>query len=103
MFSNAGTSKEFPDEAVKFASIHKRWLKLMKVTYQTKNVLQCCTGGEVPKARTLDDIGRELELCKKSLSTYLLSKRQVSIWLYECLHLYSHFFIPDISEVLLCV
>ena len=82
MFSNAATSKEFPDEAVKFASIHKRWLKLMKVTYQTKNVLQCCTGGEVPKARTLDDIERELELCKKSLSTYLLSKRQVSIWLY---------------------
>ena len=79
VFSNTATSKEFPDEAVKFASIHKRWLKMMKVTYQTKNVLQCCTGGDVPKAKTLSDIGRELEVCQKSLSTYLLSKRQVSV------------------------
>ena len=78
VFNTPTTSREFPEEAVKFASIHKCWLKLMRATYQTKNVLQCCTGGDVPKSRLLNDIGRDLETCKKSLSTYLLSKRNVS-------------------------
>ena len=77
VFNNPMTSREFPEEAVKFASIHKRWLKLMRDTYQTKNVLQCCLGGETPKAVLLSNIGHNLELCKKSLSTYLLSKRKV--------------------------
>ena len=88
VFNTPTTSNEFPEEAVKFASIHKRWLKLMRATYQTKNVLQCCLGGEVPKAKVLGDIGHDLELCKKSLSTYLLSKRKV-----QCVLLYSDEFI----------
>ena len=39
--------------------------------------MQCCLGGEVPKSEVLSSIYRELEDCKKSLSSYLLSKRQV--------------------------
>ena len=38
---------------------------------------KCCLGGEVPKSEVLSSIYRELEDCKKSLSSYLLSKRQV--------------------------
>ena len=55
----------------------------MRATYQTKNVLQCCLGGEMPKAVTLTNIGHNLELCKKSLSTYLLSKRKVGVQVYQ--------------------
>ena len=40
-------------------------------------LLQCCLGGEVPKAVVLSRMQQELEDCKKSLSSYLLSKRQV--------------------------
>ena len=82
VFNTPTTSKEFPEEAVKFASIHKRWLKLMRSTHQTKNVLQCCIGSDVPKTKLLNDIGQDLEQCKRSLSTYLLSKRKVCNTLY---------------------
>ena len=46
-------------------------------TICTHTHTKCCLGGEVPKSEVLSSIYRELEDCKKSLSSYLLSKRQV--------------------------
>lgn len=83
VFNTPTTAKEFPEEAVKFASIHKRWIKLMRTAHETRGVLQCCTGGEIPKNKELSSIGSELEECKKSLSSYLFSKRQVLFYRYH--------------------
>ncbi len=79
VFNTPKTVHDFSGEAVKFASIHKRWIKLMKKAHDVKNILQCCFGsGEVSQSLVLGEIKRELEECKKSLSTYLQSKREVS-------------------------
>lgn len=40
---------------------------------------QCCLGDDIPKATVFSQVAYELEECKKSLSTYLLSKRKVSV------------------------
>ena len=89
VFNTPSTAKEFPEEAVKFASIHKRWLKLMKAAHQTRSVFLCCMEGETPRYKQLAGIRSGLEDCKKSLSFYLRSKRLVSCikrfirsWLY---------------------
>ena len=76
VFSTTRTAQEFPGEAVKFASIHKHWIKLMKKASDTKNVLQCCFGSG-SHLLLLNGIRQELEECKKSLSSYLQLKREV--------------------------
>ena len=78
VFNTPSTAKEFPKEAVKFASIHKRWIKLMKAAHQVRSVLLGCMEGETPRDKQLADIRSGLEDCKKSLSSYLRSKRLVS-------------------------
>ena len=78
VFSTPSTAAEFPAEVVKFAAIHKNWVALMRRAHDTKNVLQCCCvgGGDTPVTTVLSRINQDLEECKKSLSSYLLSKRQ---------------------------
>ncbi len=77
VFNTAGTAKQFPEEAVKFASTHKRWIKLMKRAQSNKNILHCCFSGEEHLSVVLNGIMQELEACKKSLRSYLQSKREV--------------------------
>lgn len=78
VFNSPKTVHDFSGEAVKFASIHKRWIKLMKKAHSIKNILHCCFGsGEVSQSLVLSKIKKELEECKKSLSSYLQSKREV--------------------------
>jgi len=77
VFSDPSTATQFPEEAVRFTAIDANWSKIMGRACETRNVMQCCLGGEVPKLEVLGGISRELEACKKSLSSYLLSKRQV--------------------------
>ena len=78
VFNTPKTVHDFSGEAVKFASIHKRWIKLMKKAYGIKNIMHCCfSSGEVSQSLVLSDIKQQLEECKKSLSIYLQSKREV--------------------------
>ena len=78
MFNSPKTVQEFAGEAVKFASTHKRWIKLMKRAHEVKNTLQCCFGtGELSQSLVLSEIRQQLEECRKSLSTYLQTKREV--------------------------
>lgn len=78
VFNTPQTVHEFSGEAVKFASIHKCWIKVMRKAHRVKNILLCCFGGgDVSQSLVLSEIKRELEECKKSLSTYLQSKREV--------------------------
>ncbi|OWF37572.1 Dynein heavy chain 5, axonemal [Mizuhopecten yessoensis] len=76
VFSNSIAAKELPQEAKRFARTDKSWTKLMKRDFETRNVLQCCYGGEVPKAVLLKNIHEELEICFKSLMGYLDNKRR---------------------------
>ncbi|XP_076466964.1 uncharacterized protein LOC143298129 [Babylonia areolata] len=76
VFSNAVAVRELPQEAKRFARIDKGWTKMMKRAFDTRNVLQCCYGGEVPKAVVLRHIHEELEICFKSLMGYLDNKRR---------------------------
>ncbi|XP_074662754.1 uncharacterized protein LOC141915202 [Tubulanus polymorphus] len=76
VFSNPTASKELPQEAKRFSRIDKGWTKMMKRAYDTRNVLQCCYGGEVPKGVVLKHFHEELEICFKSLIGYLDSKRR---------------------------
>ncbi|WAR07684.1 DYHG-like protein [Mya arenaria] len=77
VFSNQVAAKELPQEAKRFARIDKSWTKMMKRAFDTRNVLQCCYGGEVPKAVLLRHVYEELEICFKSLVGYLDNKRRV--------------------------
>ena len=76
VFSLPETAKELPQEAKRFARIDKGWTKMMKRAYDTRNVLQCCYGEEVPKGIVLRHIHVELEICFKSLVGYLDNKRR---------------------------
>ncbi|XP_053397319.1 dynein axonemal heavy chain 5-like isoform X6 [Mercenaria mercenaria] len=77
VFSNQVAVRELPQEAKRFARIDKSWTKMMKRAFDTRNVLQCCYGGEVPKAVLLRHVYEELEICFKSLVGYLDNKRRV--------------------------
>ncbi|XP_077977225.1 dynein axonemal heavy chain 8-like isoform X3 [Glandiceps talaboti] len=76
VFSISATAKELPQEAKRFSRIDKSWTKIMKRAYDTRNVLQSCIGGEVPKGVVLRHISEELEICFKSLMGYLDNKRR---------------------------
>ncbi|KAL5457324.1 hypothetical protein EMCRGX_G034572 [Ephydatia muelleri] len=77
VFDSRGHGHEFGEEAVRFAAADKVWKNLMKASVETKNVVQCCLGDDIPKATVFSQVAYELEECKKSLSTYLLSKRKM--------------------------
>ncbi|XP_071954985.1 uncharacterized protein [Antedon mediterranea] len=76
VFSVPKTAKELPQEAKRFNRIDKSWTKIMKRAYDTRNVLQCTYGGDVPKGVVLRHIFEELEICFKSLVGYLDNKRK---------------------------
>ena len=77
VFSLPTTKKDLPQEAKRFASIDKTWTKLMKKSYEVKNVIQCCHGGEPPKTTTLSHLSEQLEYCQRSLTHYLDEKRKL--------------------------
>ncbi|XP_077973667.1 uncharacterized protein LOC120348568 isoform X2 [Styela clava] len=77
VFSDHATAKELPQEAKRFSMVDKSYVKLMRRAYDTRNILQCCYGGEVPKDVVLRHMQEELEICFKSLTQYLDKKRAV--------------------------
>ena len=79
VFSNPATVKEMPAEAKRFARVDKSWIKSQKQSFDMKSVIQCCLGSSVQentKRILLKDIQKELEICFKSLNTYLDKKRR---------------------------
>uniref|UniRef100_A0A7M5WVD3 Uncharacterized protein n=2 Tax=Clytia hemisphaerica TaxID=252671 RepID=A0A7M5WVD3_9CNID len=92
IFSIENMVKELPEQSTSFVKADRSYMKLMKKSSETANVLQCCLGGDVSKVLTIKQIYRELETCFKSLKGYLNEKRKV----FPRFH-----FVPD--EVLLCM
>jgi dynein heavy chain len=71
-----------PQEFKQFQQIDKTWTKMMRHAYETRNVLECCLGGDIPKNTILDSLSAGLELCQQSLGGYLNAKRNVFPRLY---------------------
>ncbi|KAM5165175.1 dynein axonemal heavy chain 5-like [Mantella aurantiaca] len=76
IYNNPTIIQELPQEARRFAKVNRRWTVMMISAYKTKNVLQCCCTGDVPKEVLLKHFYQELEICFSSLKSYLGRMRQ---------------------------
>ncbi|XP_073445808.1 uncharacterized protein [Dendrobates tinctorius] len=76
VYNNPTTIQELPRDARRFAKVNRRWTLMMVSAYKTKNVLQCCCTGDVPKEVLLRHFYQELEICFYALNSYLGRMRQ---------------------------
>ena len=72
----SSSSDSLVSEAAQFDAVTASWAELMDSARASPGVLEWCEGGE---GGSLVKLREQLELCKKSLSLYLLSKREVTI------------------------
>uniref|UniRef100_A0A6S8LSH1 AAA+ ATPase domain-containing protein n=1 Tax=Dunaliella tertiolecta TaxID=3047 RepID=A0A6S8LSH1_DUNTE len=64
---------QLPAEARRFDGIDKQWQKIMADTARNVNVLEACSAEG--RLQTLQTLAEQLEICQKSLSEYLDTKR----------------------------
>lgn len=74
VFSGGDIAKQLPQEAKRFQNIDKNYMKIVSNAFDVKNVVQTCYGNELMK-NLLPHLTEQLELCQKSLSAYLETKR----------------------------
>ena len=74
VFSGGDIVKQLPQEAKRFQNIDKNYMKIVMFALDTKNVVNTCFGNELMKTM-LPHLLEQLELCQKSLSAYLETKR----------------------------
>ncbi len=74
VFSGGDIVKQLPQEAKRFQNIDKNYMKIVTSALETLNVVNTCYGNELMK-NMLPHLLEQLELCQKSLSAYLETKR----------------------------
>lgn len=74
VFSGGDIVKQLPQEAKRFQNIDKNYMKIVSNAIETRNIIQVCCGNELMKS-LLPHLMEQLELCQKSLSAYLETKR----------------------------
>ena len=77
VFSSGDIAKQLPQEAKRFSGIDKNFMKITQKAGETPNCIECCCGGgdkNVMK-ELLPWLNEQLELCQKSLTGYLETKR----------------------------
>lgn len=76
VFVGGDISRQLPQEAKRFGIIDQAWVKIMYKTRDVLNIIEICTGDDVVSS-TLLFLVEQLELCQKSLTVYLESKRLI--------------------------
>ena len=77
VFSGSGDiGKEMPSEVKRFSNIDRQWTKIMKSAADTPNALKLCVHSDM-LSNLLPHLRLYLDMCQKSLSGYLASKRSV--------------------------
>ena len=74
VFSGGDIVKQLPAEAKRFTNIDKNFMKIVSMATETGTVVDVCNGNDLIKSM-LPHLQEQLELCQKSLSAYLETKR----------------------------
>ena len=74
VFSGGDIVKQLPTEAKRFANIDKNFMKVVTTAGEIQNVVGTCHGNDVIKG-LLPHLTEQLELCQKSLTAFLDTKR----------------------------